>query len=90
MTHPGFGEQVDRCGGIQFDLLPKLTDQHAQVFWLLDRVRPPDPLTVVLPAFVPARWWHHLFHDQRALLIKGALLLKPNIVVTSVPFHLRR
>ncbi len=46
-------------------------------------------ITVVLPEFVPARWWHHLFHNQRALLIKGALLFKPNTVVTSVPFHLR-
>ena len=43
---------------------------------------------VVLPEFVPARWWHHLFHNQSALLIKGALLFKPNTVVTSVPFHL--
>jgi amino acid transporter len=47
-------------------------------------------VTIVLPEFVPARWWHHLFHNQRALLIKGALLFKPNTVVTSVPFHLRR
>jgi amino acid transporter len=46
-------------------------------------------ITVVLPEFVPARWWHHLFHNQRALLIKGALLFKPNTIVTSVPFHLR-
>ena len=50
---------------------------------------PGDYVTVVLPEFVPARWWHHLFHNQRALLIKGALLFKPNTVVTSVPFHLR-
>jgi amino acid transporter len=46
-------------------------------------------VTIVLPEFVPARWWHHLFHNQRALLIKGALLFQPNTVVTSVPFHLR-
>jgi amino acid transporter len=52
--------------------------------------RPDDYVTVVLPEFVPAQWWHHLFHNQRALLIKGALLFKPNTVVTSVPFHLRR
>jgi hypothetical protein len=50
---------------------------------------PDDYVTVVLPEFVPARWWHHLFHNQRALLIKGALLFQPNTVVTSVPFHLR-
>ncbi len=51
--------------------------------------RSDDYVTVVLPEFVPARWWHHLFHNQRALLIKGALLFKRNTVVTSVPFHLR-
>ena len=49
---------------------------------------PGDYVTVVLPEFVPARWWHHLFHNQRALLIKGALLFRPRTVVTSVPFHL--
>jgi hypothetical protein len=47
-------------------------------------------VTIVLPEFVPKRWWHHLLHNQRALLIKGALLFKPNLIVTSVPFHLRR
>lgn len=51
---------------------------------------PDDYVTVVLPEFVPARWWHHLFHNQRALLIKGALLFQRNTVVTSVPFHLQR
>ena len=47
-----------------------------------------DYVTVILPEFVPARWWQHLLHNQRALLIKGALLFRPNTVVTSVPFHL--
>ena len=46
-------------------------------------------VTVILPEFVPHRLWHHLLHNQHALLIKGALLFKPNVVVTSVPFHLR-
>jgi len=31
----------------------------------------------------------HLLHNQRALLIKGALLFRPNTVVTSVPFSSR-
>ena len=55
-----------------------------------DDERPDDFVTVLLPEFVPARWWHHLLHNQRALLIKGALLFKPHIVVTSVPFHLKK
>jgi len=45
-------------------------------------------VTVVLPEFVPRRLWQHLLHNQHALLLKGALLFKPNLVVTSVPFHL--
>jgi amino acid transporter len=53
------------------------------------RTRPRDYVTIVLPEFVPAKWWHHLFHNQRALLIKGALLFRPNTIVTSVPFHLQ-
>jgi hypothetical protein len=51
--------------------------------------RPNDFVTVLLPEFVPARWWHHLLHNQRALLIKGALLFREKIVVTSVPYHLQ-
>ncbi len=46
--------------------------------------------TVVLPEFVPRVWWQHLLHNQTTLLIKGRLLFSPNIVVTSVPHHLRR
>jgi hypothetical protein len=47
-------------------------------------------VTVILPEFVPRRIWHHLLHNQHALLIKGALLFKPNVIVTSVPYHLGR
>lgn len=47
-------------------------------------------VTVILPEFVPRKLWQHLLHNQHALLIKGALLFKPNVVVTSVPFHLGR
>ena len=54
----------------------------------IDAAQPDDFVTIVLPEFVPARWWHHVFHNQRALLIKGALLFRPRVVVTSVPFHL--
>ena len=54
----------------------------------VERERADDYVTVILPEFVPARWWQHLLHNQRALLIKGALLFRRNTVVTSVPFHL--
>ncbi|TAL23790.1 MAG: amino acid permease [Nitrospirae bacterium] len=47
-------------------------------------------ITVVLPEFVPSRWWHHLLHNQSALFIKGLLLFKKGVVSTSVPFHLQK
>jgi amino acid transporter len=47
-------------------------------------------VTVVLPEFIPARWWQHLLHNQSSLMLKGALLFKPNVIVTSVPYHLMR
>jgi hypothetical protein len=46
--------------------------------------------TVVLPEYIPLGWWQHLLHNQTALLIKGKLLFDPNIVVVSVPYHLRK
>lgn len=46
-------------------------------------------VTVVLPEFIPARWWQHLLHNQSSLLLKGALLFKSGVIVTSVPYHLK-
>jgi hypothetical protein len=47
-------------------------------------------VTMVIPEFIPARWWQQLLHNQTALLIKGALLFRKHVVVTDVPYHLRR
>lgn len=47
-------------------------------------------ITVVIPEILPARWWQNILHNQRALLLKGALLFKDRIVLTDVPFHLTR
>jgi amino acid transporter len=46
-------------------------------------------VTIVVPEFIPARWWQQLLHNQTALLIKGALLFHRNVVVTDVPHHLK-
>ncbi len=46
-------------------------------------------VTIVLPEFIPARWWQHLLHNQTSLMLKGALLFKPDVIVTSVPYHLK-
>jgi amino acid transporter len=49
---------------------------------------PHDTITVVLPEYVPSRWWEHLLHNQTSLRLKGALLFHPGVVVTNVPYHM--
>ncbi|MGD0483426.1 MAG: amino acid permease [Gemmatimonadales bacterium] len=45
-------------------------------------------VTVVLPEIVPSKWWHHLLHNNTALLVKGALLFRKGKICVSVPYHL--
>ncbi|PYN71265.1 MAG: amino acid permease [Candidatus Rokuibacteriota bacterium] len=47
-------------------------------------------VTIVVPEFLPRRWWQHVLHNQTALLVKGALLFRKNTVVADVPYLLKR
>ena len=53
-------------------------------------------VTVVIPQFVPRRWWHHLLHNQTAIALQWRLLFSRRDwrgrfrVVTEVPFYLER
>ncbi len=47
-------------------------------------------VTVVIPEILPAHWWQGILHNQRALLLKTALLFKERVILTDVPFHLKR
>jgi amino acid transporter len=50
---------------------------------------------VVLPEFVPAKWWHGLLHNQTTWLLKAALLYRrralgfPQVII-DVPYHLKK
>lgn len=47
-------------------------------------------VTVILPEFVPSRWWHHFLHNQTGLRLKLALLNREGIVVTNVRYFLKK
>jgi hypothetical protein len=49
---------------------------------------PRDVVTVFIPEYVVGRWWEHFLHNQSALRLKGRLLFKPGVMVTSVPWQL--
>jgi hypothetical protein len=51
--------------------------------------------SVILPEFVPARWWQNFLHNQSAWMIKAALLYSrrrrgSDRIIIDVPHHLRR
>lgn len=80
--------------GVKLVILPspyrELTRPLLRYIYRITRQRDDDVLTVVLPEFVPAKWWQHLLHNQSSLLLKGRLLFKPGIIVTNVPYHLKQ
>jgi hypothetical protein len=49
--------------------------------------QPNEIITIVVPQFVPRRRWHNLLHTQAAFMLRLALLFKPGIVVTDVPYQ---
>ena len=79
--------------GVKLVILPspyrELTRPLLKYIERLKRNSDCDMVTVVVPEFVPAKWWQHLLHNQSSLLLKGALLFKDKVVVTNVPYHLK-
>ena len=47
-----------------------------------------DVVTVLIPEVVVTKWWQQLLHNQSALVLKGRLLFRKGVIVTSVPYHL--
>lgn len=88
-------EKWERWGaGVKLVVLPspyrELTRPLLRYIGRLERKNSNDVITVLLPEFVPAKWWQHLLHNQSSLMLKGALLFKEGVIVISVPYHLKR
>jgi amino acid transporter len=49
--------------------------------------QPNEIITIVVPQFVPKHWYHNLLHTQAAFMLRMALLFKPGIVITDVPYQ---
>jgi len=86
-------DKWERWGaGVQLVVLPspyrELTRPLLRYIHRLAKENSNDIITVVLPEFIPARWWQHVLHNQSSLLLKGSLLFKKGVIVTSVPYHL--
>jgi uncharacterized membrane protein len=54
----------------------------------LQTQRPELTTTVILAELVVNRPWHRLLHSQVAPRLRLALRTRPNVVITTIPFHL--
>jgi len=86
-------DKWERWGaGVQLVVLPspyrELTRPLLRHIHRLKKENSDDIITIVVPEFIPARWWQHFLHNQSSLLLKGSLLFRKGVIVTSVPYHL--
>jgi amino acid transporter len=102
---PGAGEQMRKdweCWWPDVPLVVLPSPYRSIVRPLLDYLDEDDRqhndgtlAAVVLPEFVPARWWQQLLHNQTSLLIKTALLYRRRTqgfqrIIIDVPYHLKK
>jgi hypothetical protein len=52
------------------------------------RERRSHMVTVVVPEFVPVKWWHAVLHNANGFLVKYQLSRVPGVIVTNVRYHL--
>ncbi|HEX8843061.1 MAG TPA: APC family permease [Pyrinomonadaceae bacterium] len=87
-------EKWERWGaGVQLVVLPSpYRELTRPLLRYIDRTarRDGETITVILPEFIPARWWQHILHNQSSLLLKWSLLFRQGVIVISVPYHLKQ
>lgn len=54
----------------------------------LEKNDPDTVITILIPQFIVKKWWHALLHNQTALILRTILLLRKNVVISTIPFHL--
>lgn len=47
-------------------------------------------VTVVIPQFIPKKGWQNLLHNQTSFMIRTYLLYRKDVIVTTVPYHLKK
>lgn len=47
-------------------------------------------VTVIIPQFIPRKGWHNILHNQTSFFIRSNLLRRKDVIVTTVPYHLKK
>ena len=51
---------------------------------------PEDYITVLIPEFETRKWWHRFLHNQTGWVLRTRLILRDDVIVTTIPFHLEK
>ncbi|WP_394231412.1 APC family permease [Niallia oryzisoli] len=47
-------------------------------------------VTVIIPQFILKKGWHNVLHNQSSILIRTILLHRKNVIITTVPYRLKK
>jgi len=54
---------------------------------VLEHRQAKEIVTIVVPQFIPRHFWANVLHMQTATMLRLALLFKPGVVITDVPYQ---
>ncbi len=57
---------------------------------MVKQKNPNDYITVIIPEFETRKWWHRFLHNQTGWLLRTLLILRDDVIVTTMPFHLKK
>jgi amino acid transporter len=77
---------------LKFTILPSpFRSVMAPLISYIDEIQkehPKDYLTLLVPEFVTAKWYHQFLHNQTAFFLKTALIGKRRVVVSTIRYYL--
>ncbi len=47
-------------------------------------------ITIVIPEFEPAKLWHRFLHNQTGWILRTLLILRENVIVSTLPYHFKK
>ncbi|AWB45330.1 amino acid permease [Paenibacillus sp. CAA11] len=48
-----------------------------------------DHITILIPQFVTKHWWENVLHNQTSIMMRAYFIRYKEVIVTTVPFHLK-
>jgi amino acid transporter len=67
-----------------------LLEPLARLIHVIEEKHDDKVIHILIPQFVPIKWWHNLLHNHSALLLRFWFLRHKDIAVTTVPYHLKK